>query len=360
MKVGTAEDDEPNEEDPPMRSRMAEERRRTAEPLFSRLDQWLQLPKPHVMSVETVIGMQLPALAWMNADWVKGRRDELLLPRGQSASPRPAWLAYLASSGLYRDTYELLRNVYLDAIASTEDLTEEPRDRAAERSARYRLAAHVVEASMYGWSGWNDTDRLLRRVTNRTPAQELGSIYGLIGRGIRDAVRNDPTARDRLTAIASRMAEFWDWRLTELETPSGARNQAEIDAELSGLGWFFQIDLIDDEVALALLTRTVNRAKALGHVITLWWPRLAKLAPRHTASVLSLSLTLVERHARTAPFRVQRAELREIVRAGLGEADEVVVRDARRLANLLGERGDDAMLELLSDSADIVPDARGG
>ena len=331
-----------------------EERRAIAAPLFGRLDQWLRLPEPHATSVETVIGMQLPTLVWMNADWVTMRREDLLLPREQSSAPRPAWLAYLASSRLYRDTYELLRTVYANALARTAHATKEPPDRVAERSERYRLAAHVVEASMHGWSNWNDNDRLLRRTINRTPAAELGSIYGLIGRGIRDAARNDPSAAERLTPIASRMAAFWEWRLNEFDRPSGSRNQAEIDAELSGLGWFFQMDLIDDQVALALLARTVNRAKSLGQVIMLWWPRLARLAPQYPSLVLSISLVLVEGHARKAPFRVQRAELREIVRVGLANVHDEVVQEARRLANLLGERGDDTMLALLSNSTEIA------
>jgi hypothetical protein len=86
-----------------------------------------------------VIGMQLPALAWMNADWVKGRETNFLLPRGQSATT-PSVARYLASSGFIETRMSCCEMCTWMRLLETRVTDREPRDRAAERSARYRLA----------------------------------------------------------------------------------------------------------------------------------------------------------------------------------------------------------------------------
>jgi hypothetical protein len=204
------------------------------------------------------------------------------------------------------------------------------------------LIGHVVAAVRAGLVRPGEPDRLLETAFPRASGRDLAQLYGEWVRADREQRRASPTPAQAEGARG--VAWFWGWRLDDLERMGpGARRDREAD----GLGQFFLDDAVPDDVALASLRRTVLVAGRLGHVMSLWWAKLARLAEHQPDAVVDLTTLIIERHARDEFYRVRIADVSAIARVGLASGQIGVRRAAERLVHLLGERGYDDIGQLL-------------
>jgi polyphosphate kinase len=86
--------------------------------------------------------------------------------------------------------------------------------------------------------------------------------------------------------------------------------------------------------------------------MSLWWPKLARLADLDPPAVVELTTLIIERHARDEFYRVRIADVSAIARVGLSSGQAGVRRAAERLVHLLGERDYDDVGQLLG----LVPE----
>jgi hypothetical protein len=312
---------------------------RLAPHLRELLDRHFDPEHEPTMTVRSVYGRFFPQLLACDEEWARSR-VEMIFPRDVSLKGlrRAAWESYLLFNPAYRDVYELLTELYRDAITGlAEHPGAQPPDRHDDQ-AREALVGHVLGLYVHGSIGL-ESGSLVELFFQRAP---LGMRARLI-----EAAGEIVNADQPSPQMLERLQRLWEWRMSVLRE----RNHAD-HAELEGFGWWFGSGKFDDDWAFTRLQEllTVEGAVQPDHLVA---ERLSALRHERLAQVvacLSLLIDVIHRNAAQRSWFVTgaRDEIRAILEDGTRADGPSTRRLARETVNRLIARGYVQFGDLLS------------
>jgi hypothetical protein len=174
-----------------------------------------------------------------------------------------------------------------------------------------------------------DSDSLIETAFSNVPGRDRAHAYWAIIRGWNDSKENPPEDMIR------RLVEFWEWRVTALESSNPTDAVVE---EAKGLGWFLRTPYIPKPEVARLGVRTARLAKGDLQLHT-DWEYLVELAEHDIDAAYSIAeMVLLYQFAGTYPY-VHVTEVKPFLGAVLKKGSEDSVRRATALIHRLGERG---------------------
>lgn len=286
----------------------------------------------------TMLGDFIPQLLLVARHWVLDHAEVLF--DGGAASPRthPTWGAYVARCSFYELVFRDLRPWYVRAADAAPDPT--PGSEGSDWSVSRNLAKHMVVAIVRGAAALGDNDQLVERVFARVRVEDRVHAYWSLFRGLSDADGPVPEK------FVRRLVEFWEWRVSVLESQPESKERAD---EADGLGWLLVTPCSPSAAAIRLGLRTLRLASDSWRAGGSGWERLAELAEHDAVGTFEL----VELLARAAlasdyPF-LPFPQVSPSLRSALSANSASIRTRARRLINDLGERGLLEFGELLSE-----------
>lgn len=280
-------------------------------------------PNPPTRSV---YGQWLPALVWLDKDWVASNLDSIFPPQEcHSSLWKATWDGYVTLCRANRSVFELLRNQYrraIDAIARNADasLTPDP---------DYALAEHLMTVYWAGGESMESEDSLIREFFEKAPSRLQEHALSTIGSYLtHSSVQLSPD-------IAKRLTDLWEWRRDICqcsETPK------DFTREVAQFGLWFVSGKLDERWALEQLLFAIGFSDNVDseHDVV---ERLASLAhqfPLAVADCLDAMVAKVSKLWRVYAWHEPAfAALRAVIESGHPEGAE----RARKVANRFGELG---------------------
>jgi hypothetical protein len=289
-------------------------------------------------ATRSVYGQWLPALGWVDKDWVV-KNLETLFPSDESQDYlwRAAWDGYV-SFQVHLSVLDILRKQYKRAIdamglESTSDYFRSDPDS--------NLAEHLMIAYWNGRESLVDQDSLVRTFFERAPLKIREHALYLIGSWLNNY------SGDLGSEITKRLTDLWQWRKA---THQGS-NDAVDSKELAQFGWWFVSGKLDQRWSLQQVLLTVQICVELDSSFQVV-ERLAALGKDFPDLVVDCLEALVQHTKKIWRIYSWREQAFRALQSVI-ESDHPETRQkARRVINRFGELGFRDFKSLLD-----VPDA---
>ncbi len=274
-------------------------------------------------SVRAALVDRIHALAYLDDAWCESYVRQLFQPDEQGRDI--AWETYLKYERLLTlDVFHMLRWRYL--IAIDELRSDASLDKRGQELAE-AIGNHLARLYWHGQIAFNERDKLLDKFLSNAPASVTGKFIKDIGRWLHT---DGPPKADVLV----RLKALWARRFT-IGRPE----------ELATFSWWFSSGCFDESWSidnfLAAL-RTLD-TPAAGFFPPKFAPkdveRLAELAPRHLAKVVSCLDLIVKAHQNQGAIFSLRIPARTILAAARTSDDNEVRKVAETTINRLARKG---------------------
>jgi hypothetical protein len=273
-------------------------------------------------SVRAALVDRMSALAYLDETWCESLVRQLFRPDRQGRDI--AWETYLRHERfLTLDVFRVLRWRYLIAIDELQKNTS-----LAKRGQELTEAIgnHLARLYWHGQLGFGDRDKLLDRFLSNAPASVTGKFMEDIGHWLHTDGQPSPEVLVRLKAL-------WVKRF--------AIGRPE---ELAEFSWWFSSGCFDEAWSI---DNFLAALQALDVLATGFPPgfapqvgeRLAELASRHLAKVVSCLALLVKANEGGWAILSLRTSARTILAAALTSGDEKTAKDAKATINRLARKG---------------------
>lgn len=260
-------------------------------------------------TVRFAMGNVFVRLLVLDAAWA--RRHARALFDGPLDSALPTWAGYL-HDGVSGDSSKLLETQYERAVATLDGSAKPSR-------IDELLAQHLALLYAHGQKGL-EPDGLIARFFE-TASEDLRYHFHHSAAASAQRAGADPTVIDRLRAV-------WEWRVGQ-----GASRR-----ELAAFESWFRMGIFPDEWALDQLTRAGEIGVRFRGYMMIVNDDITKLWPSHAQRVMAATRAITEAETDFVQINAARQGLQRLVSAGVASDDEVVRREARRIANIVAAR----------------------
>jgi hypothetical protein len=267
-------------------------------------------------AVRWVYGASLAQLVYLDHQWTAAQATAIF-PEDPAECHlwEAAWDAYLTYAPIVSDVCAILAHQYQIAT----DLLEPDATGQRAEARAFGLGWHLLTRYWHGELTLDSHGQLLRRYYQNGPASVRIQLIRFLGRSL-------STSNALEASIEGRLRELWESRV------QAVRNGADAD-ELTPFGeWFGSGKLGEDWELQQLITALSLAGRIESEHLAL--PRLAALAPTHTATCM----TILEAWVRTnpAPWTLQQHEenIRAILKVGMDSGDAATAETATAVVSL--------------------------
>ena len=284
------------------------------------------------LAARVMVARYLPWLLLIDRGWVESVAPALFpdgfIPGGEDH----AWRTYLRMP-VYESAYEVLRSAYAEAVTQLGAVVD-PADGDRDTPAG-DLAGHIVWLYLRGVLRLGE-DGLIEGIFQGVTSSVLGRIYWGIYRSLTDL------EGDAHPAIIPNLITLWEWRVSEVRASSDDVRAVD---EAVGLGWLFQVELLDPAVALPLLRDTLERSR--GDLVYPAWERLALIQSHDLEASMRIAELLVGAILQRDHPRIDEKLVPAVLKALL--SGDATRERAVQLVHDLGEAGFDSLDQLFKE-----------
>jgi hypothetical protein len=235
-----------------------------------------------------------------------------------------AWETFLLYCEAFKEVLPVLRAQYAQAITALGSV--DPKSRRGT-NPEVRIGVHLVT---YYWQGALALhDDLLTDFYGGTSDELRSAAMEYIGRSLTNTPQEIPAA------IAKRLKEFWEWRLT---TATGAPDISPYRRELAKFGWWFASRKYDDQWSLQQLRSVLSATQRIEPDFKVA-ETLETLAPAFPQDTVFCVARMVEGDRRDWTVIGNRDHIEAIIKVALASGDLDAKATAERLVEYLVGRG---------------------
>jgi hypothetical protein len=299
------------------------------------LDRHLDVKREPTLTIRSVYGHQLSALAGLDWEWFRAN-VERILPKGQNDSAyfNAAWESFVVFNQPHNALLRELMPAYQRAVA---EITKGPRMMRHPASPEDSLAEHLM---VYYWRGnleFGGEDRLLDEFYAQAPDELRGHAMWFIGRSVSSWDDGAPPE------VFERLRNLMVRRLKSVEQAAAV---AVFAKELANFGWWFTSKKFDDRWSIETLLSTLQltrKTEAEMDVVK----RLAELCPRYPVECVLCLRLMIEGDREGWVLVAVEADALQVLATALESNRADAAMSARRLAEDLIARGNFGFRSLL-------------
>lgn len=271
-----------------------------------------------------VFGQWLPQIIHLDTQWVRSNIGWLFPKEKKHKHLRDAlWNTYLLYSGLYKQVYDVINDIYRMEI---ENLVNRATEEDSQERAETRLVEHIIV--LYAWEKINlSEDDLVSLFFQTAPAGLTSHAMDFIGRGLFGS--NPPEG-----AIIDMYKTLWSWRV---EKAGGIEKIP--DVELAAFGWWFASGLCGDDWAFPYLEKTLERTD-IEHSKEDVFEHMSSIFKVYPSQSLRCLRLFIDKNNDPWFLAYQKeGGVWEILKQGLSHEDSIVHIDAEDIIHMLGAKG---------------------
>jgi hypothetical protein len=285
-------------------------------------------------AIRSVYGQWFPWLVLLDRTWATSVIERIFKDNVRADLSDAAWNTYITFCPPYDEVFDLLRNLYRQAIMRLNPNSREPRQSGTDE----RLAEHLMVFYWRGKIKMDGLDDVLTLFFERADDQLRGHALDSIGRGLYN------TEGQMEKAIVDRLKALWLRRLT------AARAATETDSylsEIASFGWWFASGKFEDDWSIEQLRNALELVGKIepDHLVI---KRLATLSHTMPTPVLRCLDLMVAGAREGWRMHAWSDEMRVILSSALKSGDEEARRLATDLINRLSAQGNLEFRSLLA------------